>query len=221
LPVAAARLGSTVWGLAAYCAGKRGRPLSPAVVVDPPVTAWTTSAEVRSLEVLGHEFYAHSLRTWAFGLALAHVDGAHLDRELFYVAALLHDVGLRKPIAGRCFTVAGAEAAGALAPAQTPTDRVEQVQSAILAHIDVRPPADPLPHYLQAGSLLDVAGARISEVDQTFLDEICIRWSRAGFPEECRCLWRRECRRFPRGRAAYARRPGCLLPATRLNALRT
>ena len=219
LPDVAARLGSTVWGLAAYCGGKRGRPLSPEVDLDPPETVWTTNAEVRSLEVLGHEFYAHSLRTWCFGLALAQIDGAELDRELFYVAALLHDIGLRKPVADRCFTVAGAEAAESLAPADTPTQDVERVRSAILAHIDITTPADPLAHYLQAGSLLDVAGSRISEVDPRFLRQTCQQWIRVGFPGTCRSRWREECRRFPRGRAAYARCPGGLLLGTRLNAL--
>lgn len=166
-----------------------------------------------------YQFYAHSVRTWRFGLALARIDDADVDEDLLYVAAMLHDVGLRAPVAGRCFTLAGAEAAKSLAPAQTPSEHVEQVQLAILAHIDIRRPADPLGRYLQAGSLLDVAGTRISEVDRDFLTEVCDRSSRAGFPEECRFLWRGECRRFPHGRAAYARRPGGLLLATRLNPL--
>jgi hypothetical protein len=218
LPDVAARLGSTLLGLAAYRLGKRGPSLSPNM--DPPPTAWATTAESHSRDVLWPEFYDHSLRTWCFGLALAQADGVVLDKELFYVAAMLHDIGLRKPIADRCFTYAGAEAAESTAPPRTPRAGIEQVKTAILAHIDIRVPKNPLGHYLQAGSLLDLAGTRITAVDPRILSEACTKWSRANFSETCRSLWLQECRRFPHGRAAYARRPGCLLLATHLNPLR-
>ena len=218
LPDVAARLGSTLLGLAAYGLGKRGSSQSLNLV--PPQKAWATTAESYSRDVLGPVFYDHSLRTWCFGLALAQADGVALDDELFYVAAMLHDIGLRKPIADRCFTYAGAEAAESTAPPRTPPAEIEQVKTAILAHIDIRAPKDPLGHYLQAGSLLDLAGTRITSVDPRILRDACCTWSRANFPEMCRSLWLQECQRFPHGRAAYARRPGCLLLATRLNPLR-
>lgn len=36
----------------------------------------------------------HSWRTWAFGCALAEGDGVDIDRDLLFIPALLHDVGL-------------------------------------------------------------------------------------------------------------------------------
>ena len=51
----------------------------------------------------------HSYRTWMFGLALAALDRAEIDRELFYCAALLHDYGIAEPTPGRDFTLGGAD----------------------------------------------------------------------------------------------------------------
>ena len=219
LPHVALRLASTLTGVAAYRLGRRGSVLTPEPSLDPPQSAWAAEATSRGRAVLGDELYDHSLRTWSFGLALSRAEHVDLDPELFFVAAMLHDIGLRAPVAGRCFTYAGAQAAESTAPAHTPSDRVEQVMAAIIAHIEIREPVEPLGRYLQAGSLLDVAGGHIAEIDPTVLAEAGRHWSRNGFPDAFRSLWRQECRRFPRGRAAYARRPGGLLLGSHLNPL--
>src|SRR3954454_5643677 len=56
---------------------------------------------------------AHSYRTWAFGWALAALDGeSHLlEPEAYWCAALLHDSGLVAPVAGEDFTIRSAQAA--------------------------------------------------------------------------------------------------------------
>ncbi len=59
----------------------------------------------------------HSYRTWMYGLALAALDGAALDRELFYCAALVHDFGISPSVPGRDFTLGGADRALASAAA--------------------------------------------------------------------------------------------------------
>lgn len=220
LPHVAARLGSTLWTVAAYRLGHRGPYLPGEVDCDPPTTTWAMRADTRARTTLGDEFYNHWLRAWCFGIALARADKANdLDPKLLYVAAMLHDIGLQEPVADRCFTHAGALAAKQTAPADTPLEDVERVQSAIVAHADIRRPSEPLSRYLQEGSLLDVAGTRITKLDPGTLSQACLRWSRTGFPGSCRTLWREECRRFPQGRAAYARCPGGLLLGTRLNPL--
>ena len=43
----------------------------------------------------------HSYRTSMYGLALATLDGAALDRERFYCAALVHDFGITSSVPGR------------------------------------------------------------------------------------------------------------------------
>lgn len=215
LPVAVVRMACSVGELGAYWLGKRGPELLPAPV--PRATDWTRAADELAEDVLGEQFLAHSRRVWVFGMALAHLDRVALKPELFYVAAMLHDVGLREPLPDRCFTVAGADAARATAPEGTAAADIKQVERAIFEHVAIRKPKALLSRYLQAGSLLDVAGPGISKLGREFTREVCK--NRAGFPEECRTAWRAESRRFPDGRAAYARCPGGLLIATRFNPL--
>jgi hypothetical protein len=43
---------------------------------------------------------AHGYRTWMIGDALARHDGVAIDRELFYVASLLHDSGMMRQVVG-------------------------------------------------------------------------------------------------------------------------
>src|SRR6516165_7469798 len=59
----------------------------------------------------------HSYRTWLYGVAVAALDRRELDRELFYCAALLHDYGIVPSVAGRDFTLGGADRALACAAA--------------------------------------------------------------------------------------------------------
>ena len=42
----------------------------------------------------------HAVRTYAFGAALAARTGLRLDREVFFVAAVLHDLGLNDDLRG-------------------------------------------------------------------------------------------------------------------------
>ncbi|TCC04327.1 HD domain-containing protein [Kribbella soli] len=215
LPTVMGRLASTTVELAAYRLGKRG--METAILPAPKPTPWTSSAADLGQDILSRGFLEHSVRTWRFGMALARADGADLDPELFYVAAMLHDIGLFRPLAGRCFTAAGVAAVRETAPTGTPVRRIEEVEAAIFEHLEIRRPQATLSCYLQAGSLLDVAGTRITALGPQFVRAACEH--RAGFPAACRDVWRAECRRFPKGRAAYARCPGGLLIGTRLNPL--
>lgn len=215
LPVVVARLTCTVVELGVYSLGKRGPELSSVPVLR--ATVWTAAADEVANDALGKQFLAHSERVWLFGMALARVKRVTVDPELFYVAAMLHDVGLRKPLPDRCFTAAGVEAVRATAPRGTADDDIRQVERAIFEHVAIRRPKALLSRCLQAGSLLDVAGTGITKLGPEFTRDVCKH--RAGFPEECRTAWRAESQRFPDGRAAYARCPGGLLIGTRLNRL--
>ncbi|RZU13874.1 HD domain-containing protein [Kribbella rubisoli] len=217
LPTVVGRLGTTGAELAAYCLGKRGAPLPPGVVISPWGTGWGAEAKRVAAGVLGPGFLEHSVRTWRFGMALAYADRAqaNVDSDLLYVAAMLHDIGLFAPLKGRCFTAAGVEAVRETAPAGTAAHEIADVEAAIYEHVDIEKPTKPLSYYLQAGSLLDVAGTRITKVDPVVVRQACS--NRAGFPAACRSAWRAESRRFPEGRAAYLKFP--LLLGTRLNPL--
>jgi hypothetical protein len=107
---------------------------------------------------------AHSYRAWAYGRALACLDGAGLDDRLFYLACLLHDYGLEHPQAGEDFTLRSAERAlRCIRELDRPEQDERVVADAITLHVTpgLRPEGDAIAgYYIQAGSLLDLAGSR-------------------------------------------------------------
>ena len=87
--------------------------------------------ELQSVAVLNHGY-----RTWILGTALARIDGAALDPELFFAGALLHDLGLEHIEPGRCFTYRSALAAReAAVRAEVAADRALSVMDGIGMHI--------------------------------------------------------------------------------------
>ena len=100
----------------------------------PPDSVLARAAEVACLEMDGF-LVAHSYRTWLYGWVLAAADGAVLDPELAYAAALLHDVGLVTPTPGQDFTVRSAQRAReVMAAAGASGGDVEAVRDAISVH---------------------------------------------------------------------------------------
>jgi hypothetical protein len=77
---------------------------------EPPDSRLAPEAEAACVEQ-PEAIAGHSYRTWMYGLALAALDGATLDRELFYCASLVHDFGISPSVAGRDFTLGGADRA--------------------------------------------------------------------------------------------------------------
>lgn len=220
------QLPRTVWlgarhatGLVGYKFGKHGDSLPHPFPETPPQTPLTEAADraaasSRTFPGLDASFRKHSLRTWYFAAALAMRDRkAELDGELLellYVAAMLHDTGLFMPDRTECFAMAGSQLAqSSLLDAGATPRQAKDVAVAIAGHIDLKPPTI-LSRYLQAGSLLDVAGTGVWRVDPDVLSRVCTDFPRDGFPNDARRVWLDECGRFPHGRAAYARFPGLL-----------
>src|SRR5690242_16604632 len=90
-------MGAVVATQGAYIIGRiklaTGRVPTGAAVLDdpellaPPDSAWARAAQAACREQQA-ETIGHSYRTWAFGRALAALDGADVDAELLYTAAL-------------------------------------------------------------------------------------------------------------------------------------
>lgn len=66
----------------------------PARRLLPPDSALTRAALDVANRVLPATLLNHSFRSYVFGRALGELDNIHVDTELLYAAALLHDVGL-------------------------------------------------------------------------------------------------------------------------------
>jgi hypothetical protein len=162
----------------------------------------------------------HSYRTWMFGLALAALDRADLDPELYYTAALLHDYGITNTTPGRCFTLGGADRAIEVASATEPDEAVgERIGDAICAHIT--PGANvatdgPLASYIQWGAMVDAAGLRIWDISAANVDKIVAKYPRLQLKRELGEMAKAEVAANPQGRFAFAVKFGGLTLAVRL-----
>lgn len=176
---------------------------------------------------MSNELLAHSERTWLFAhaLALANPDDAprdssgDLDDVAMYAACLLHDAGLFGTDRDKCFATVGANLAQDTASAAgIDSTRSGMVASAIAGHVDASPKT-PFARLLRDASMVDVVGFLTWKIDPAVLTRVCRDQPRTGFPAEVERLWIREVDKFPYGRAAFAKRPGCMLTLARLNPL--
>ena len=131
--------------------------------MQPPDSALAREAEKACAEQ-GESVIGHSYRTWLYGTALAHVDRAELDPELFYAAALVHDHGIERTQEGRCFTMASAERAMRLARAANVSENdAELIADAITVHTTAGATVErdgATGVYVQQGAMADLAGMR-------------------------------------------------------------
>jgi len=81
--------------------------------------------------------FAHSVRAYCWGMAVAAREGWAFDRQVLWTASLMHDVGLtRIPRNTMCFDVEGAEIARRfLERAGMPPKVADQVAVAIILHM--------------------------------------------------------------------------------------
>jgi len=147
----------------------------------------------------------HSYRTWMYGLALAALDGAALDRELFYCAALVHDFGISPPVPGRDFTLGGADRALACASAAGLADvDGDLIADAICVHTTpgVTPDRDgALGCYVQMGAMVDGAGLRMWDISRENVRAVVEAHPRGvDFKRDLVALIRAEARAVPGGR---------------------
>lgn len=174
-----------------------------------PDTKLVADALQAGRETLTQSMQNHSLRTFAFGLALAELDGVRLDLEAFYVASLLHDIALEASTPQRCFAVVGAERALAIcerAGADETTARA--IAEGICQHITPglgfeRGPIGPM---IAAGALLDLTAMRLWDLDPAFARGVEARHPRLVMKRHLTACWSAEARAVPSGRAAFIER---------------
>lgn len=174
-----------------------------------PDSVLAREAEEEARELLSPHVLEHSFRTFLFGLALAEIDGAPVDLEMVYVAAMLHDLNLEHPTPGRCFAVVGAERAEqfALEHGAEP-ERARRIAAEISGHITLGA-ADDLASpggFVSAGALADVAGPRLDELDAAWVAQVLERHPRLEFKRHLLTCWKAEGRAVPHGRARWLTR---------------
>jgi hypothetical protein len=148
-----------------------------------------------------------------YGLALAALDGARLDRELFYRASLVHDFGISPSVAGRDFTLGGAEPARACAAAAgLPDADGDLIADAICVHTTpgITPDRDgALGCYVQMGAMVDGAGLRMWDISAQNVRAVVDAHPRsADFKRDLAAFMRAEARAVPGGRFSLLVRCG-------------
>jgi hypothetical protein len=134
-------------------------------VLQPPDSRVCREAEQLVAQGTSPMVANHSHRTYAWGAALAAHDGLRYDREVVYVASLLHDLYAEHPAVlpyPHCFTLPEAERAEQLTESAGWEERRRRVAAeAITLHANLWPPRDsPESYVVFAGARLDVVGYR-------------------------------------------------------------
>src|SRR5436190_14547153 len=108
--------------------------------LQPPESSICSDAFTMSAAASPSFLLNHSVRTFAWGCVIAHQEHLDFDRELFYVASLLHDVGLTELFDGpRCFELQSAQAARLFARKRRwDADRCDLLAEAIRLHMQPR-----------------------------------------------------------------------------------
>lgn len=133
---------------------------------------------------------AHAVRSWLWAEALAVVDGVDgIDRELLYVSALLHDIGIVQEFDNHTLSYehAGGHVAVALtAGAGWPAPRRARAAEVIVRHNwpRVDRAMDAEGYLLETATALDISGSRPDALPERFLREVLAAHPRGALAAE-------------------------------------
>lgn len=149
----------------------------------------------------------HCVRSYLWGAMYGRAHGITFDDELYYVSALLHDIGLTEAFDSHRlpFEDAGGHLAWVFGiAAGWPADRAARVEKIIVLHMrdDVSPAADPEAHLLQIATSWEVVGRRPEEFPPETSAEMLARYPRLGFGAEFLACFKDQARRKPGSAAA-------------------
>ncbi|MEU1389772.1 MULTISPECIES: HD domain-containing protein [unclassified Nonomuraea] len=170
-----------------------------------------TPAAAAALSVAGRycspALLNHCVRAYLWGAMYGAAHGIAFDDELYYVSALLHDMGLTEPFDSHRlpFEEAGGQLAWVFGTAAGwPAERAERATEIIRLHMraDVSAAADPESHLLQVATSWDVVGRRPAEFAPDARAELLARYPRLGFGAEFLACFEDQARRKPDSAAA-------------------
>lgn len=149
----------------------------------------------------------HSIRSYLWGGRYAAAHGIDVDVELYYVAALLHDLALTEPFDS--YRLPFEEAGGQLAwvfgmAAGWPEERSARVSEIIVLHMrdDVASADDPESHVLQVATSWEVVGRHPEEFPPDVRAQVLAHYPRLGFGTEFLACFEDQARRKPTSAAA-------------------
>ena len=127
----------------------------------------------------------HVYRTWWFAEFIGKKRAMKYDRELVYIASVLHDLGLsQEHAADKRFEVDGADAASKfLHTHDYPKAKTDIVWDAIALHsaADIADRKEPEVALVHFGAFVDVMGLRKDEIPPQLVDDTIALYPRLGF----------------------------------------
>lgn len=162
--------------------------IDPAVL-EPPDSRASREAEQLIAEAVPPMVASHSHRTYAWGAALAAHDGISFDKEVVYVASLLHDLHFADPRAlpgPHCFTLPAAERVIALGTEAGWDDaRAATAAEAVTLHLNLWPPRESNEaRVVFLGARLDVVGYRYWDLHPETVRDVLQRHPRLQLKRE-------------------------------------
>eukprot|EP00439_Symbiodinium_sp_Y106_P088722 s1_g1258.t1 len=166
------------------------------------------SAALFLAEVSAPQMVHHCHRSFLFAELLGEQLGRRADKEVLYVGALFHDLGLDHAIEGEEeFEVRGGNAAEEFLLARGANTRLAaSVKTAISLHTDLASADHNQPEValLHMGAMVDVVGMRIDDVPAKTLDLILQEHPRTGCKAHLKELLNAEAARKPSSGIAAA-----------------
>jgi hypothetical protein len=155
----------------------------------PPDSRICRDAERLVEEVTSPMVVNHCHRTYAWGAALAAQEERKYDKEVVYVASLLHDLYFENPRAlggPHCFTLPAADKAEALGEAGGWDERRRSAAAeAITLHLNLWPPRESAEAYVVfIGARLDVVGYRYWDLHPENVERVLERHPRLDLKRE-------------------------------------
>jgi hypothetical protein len=173
-----------------------------------PTPATTTAREVVT-RFSSPAMVDHCERAYLWSASLGELRGIAYDRELLYVAAMLHDLGLAAAFDNHTapFEDAGGDVGWVFAAgAGWPGARRDRVNEIIVRHMwaAVDPALDAEGHLLCEGTGLDISGRNADVWPAAFRAEVLARHPRGRLVEEFAAAFRAQAQRKPGCAAAAA-----------------
>ena len=185
-----------------------------AIGIPVPDSTFARAARGHILDVAPPYLVNHSLRAYAWAVELARHDNLRFDKEILYVSALLHDIGLVPAYdLGGCFETDGAiEAERFSLEHGQPPERARAIYDVIDLHMLAEaPPGSTIEVVLLNDSTgTDVTGWRYEDVRPEVIAPILAAYPRLEFKRDFAAAFVDQASRKPTCRVAEMVRTGKL-----------
>ncbi len=174
-----------------------------------PVTPVAEAASAVATRFYSPALLNHAIRSYLWGAMYGTAHGIAFDDELYYVAALLHDMGLTEAFDSHRlpFEEAGGQLAWVFSVAAGwPAQRAARASEIIALHMSrgVAAADDPESHMLQVATNWEVAGRRQQEFPPEARAGVLALYPRLGFGSEFLACLEDQAKRKPGTTAAAA-----------------